>query len=69
MLDELQLKWSIHHDVLMITTPKKAEGEEYLYTKCYDVSDLLAFPEGIRVAQSARPAGKVIESPDESSRL
>ncbi len=44
MLDELQLKWSIHHDVLMITTLQKAEGEEYLYTKCYDVSDLLAFP-------------------------
>ena len=41
ILDELQLKWTIHHDVLMITSPTKAESDEYMYTKCYDVTDLL----------------------------
>ena len=44
ILDELQLKWTIHHDVLMITSPTKAESDEYLHTKCYDVTDLLAIP-------------------------
>ena len=42
MLDEIQLKWTIHHDVLMITSPAKAESDEFMYTKSYDVTDLLA---------------------------
>ena len=42
ILDELQLKWTIHHDVLMITSPTKAESDEYMYTKSYDVTDLIA---------------------------
>ena len=32
---------SIHHDVLIITSPTKAESDEYMYTKFYDVTDLL----------------------------
>ena len=42
ILDELQLKWVIHHDVLMVTSPTKAESDEYMLTKLYDVTDLLA---------------------------
>ncbi len=45
ILDELQLKWAIHHDVLMIISPAKAESDEYMYTKLYDVTDLLATAE------------------------
>ena len=42
ILDELRLKWTIHHDVLMITTSEKAESDAYMYTKFYDVTDLAA---------------------------
>ena len=45
ILDELQLKWTIHHDVLMITSPTKAESDEYIYTKSYDVTDLVVIAE------------------------
>jgi hypothetical protein len=41
ILDELQLKWTIHHDVLMITSPQKAESDEFMSTKIYDVTDLV----------------------------
>jgi hypothetical protein len=41
ILDELQLRWVIHHDVLMITSPQKAESDEFAYTKLYDVTDLV----------------------------
>ncbi len=41
ILDELQLKWAIHHDVLMITSPQKAESDEFMETKIYDVADLV----------------------------
>ena len=44
ILDGQQLKWTIHHDVLMITTPTKAESDEFMDTKCYDVTDLLVAP-------------------------
>jgi hypothetical protein len=44
MLDELQLKWVIHHHVLMITSPAKAESDEYMSTEWYDVSDLVGTP-------------------------
>jgi hypothetical protein len=44
ILDELKLKWTIHRDVLMITSPEKAESDEYMYTKSYDVTDLLMAP-------------------------
>ena len=30
ILDELQLKWVISHNVLMITSPTKAESDEYM---------------------------------------
>ena len=35
MLDELQLKWVIHNEVLLITSPTKAESDEYMVTKAY----------------------------------
>ena len=43
VLDELQLKSVIHHNVLMITSPAKAEaeGDDFMLTKFYDVTDLL----------------------------
>ncbi len=44
LLDELQLKWVIHHQVLFITSPQKAESDEFLVTKIYDVADILDQP-------------------------
>ena len=41
ILDEYQLKFVIHNQVLLITTPEKAEGEEFLETKIYPVRDLV----------------------------
>ena len=41
ILDDLQLKWVIHNNALTITTPVKAESDEYMETKCYDVTDLI----------------------------
>jgi ferric-dicitrate binding protein FerR (iron transport regulator) len=41
MLDELQLKYVIHNDVLLITSPAKAESDEYMITKVYPVSDVV----------------------------
>ncbi len=35
MLDELQLKYVIHNDVLSITGPQKAESDEFMTTKAY----------------------------------
>jgi len=42
MLGQLDLTWTIGSDVLLITTPEKAEN--LLVTKTYDVSDLLVSP-------------------------
>ena len=33
LLDELKLKWVIHNEVLLITSPEKAESEEYMVTR------------------------------------
>jgi hypothetical protein len=41
ILDDLQLKWAIHHDVLTITSPQKVESDDFMYTKVYDVTDLV----------------------------
>ena len=41
MLDELQLKYVIHNDVLLITSPAKAESDEYMVTRAYPVEDLV----------------------------
>ncbi len=41
VLDELGLKWTIHHDVLLITSPTKAEGDDFMLTRSYDVTDLV----------------------------
>ena len=41
MLDELQLKYVVHNEVLLITSPAKAESDEYMTTKVYPVADLV----------------------------
>jgi uncharacterized protein YfaS (alpha-2-macroglobulin family)/tetratricopeptide (TPR) repeat protein len=41
MLDELQLKYVIHNEVLLITSPQKAESDEFMVTKAYPVQDLV----------------------------
>ncbi len=41
LLEELQLKFVIHNEVLLITSPTKAESDEYMTTKVYPVADLL----------------------------
>jgi hypothetical protein len=41
LLDDLKLKYVIHNEVLLITTPEKAESEEYMTTKVYPVADLV----------------------------
>ncbi len=47
ILDELQLKYVIHNEVLFITSPTKAESDEYLVTKAYPVTDLVRpYPDG-----------------------
>ena len=40
LLDNLGLKYVIHSDVLLITSPQKAERGEFLATKVYPVTDL-----------------------------
>ncbi len=42
MLDELQLKYVIRNEVLLITSSAKAESEEYMETGVYAVGDLVA---------------------------
>jgi hypothetical protein len=69
MLDELQLKWVIHKEVLIITSPQKAESDEFMYTKIYGVADLvipipnasvrdnpLATPDAMRLEGFVRPS-------------
>jgi len=41
LLDDLQLKYVIHNEVLLITSPAKAEGEEFMITKVYPVTDIV----------------------------
>jgi hypothetical protein len=43
ILNELQLAWTIHDDVLYITSPAKAESDELMETRLYDVADLVMF--------------------------
>ena len=41
LLDELQLKYVIHNEVLLITSPTKAESDEYMEIRVYPVTDLV----------------------------
>jgi hypothetical protein len=41
LLDDLKLQYVIQNEVLLITTPEKAESEEYLATRIYPVKDLV----------------------------
>ena len=58
ILDDLQLKWVIHHEVLMITSPAKAESDEFMYTKCYDVTDLVAPPKEFNLQNPVSPVSE-----------
>ena len=58
ILDEIQLKWAIRHDVLMITSPTKAESDEYIYAKLYDVTDLVATVMDYEVQNPLAPANE-----------
>ena len=42
MLDELQLKYVVHNGVLLITSPTKAESDEFMPTRAYAVEDLVS---------------------------
>ncbi|MEI8376421.1 MAG: hypothetical protein WCJ35_26690 [Planctomycetota bacterium] len=43
LLDELQLKYVIHNEVLLITSPTKVESDECMATRIYPVKDLILF--------------------------
>ena len=43
VLNELQLGWTIHDDVLYIASPQKLESDELMETRVYDVADLVAY--------------------------
>ena len=43
LLDDLQLRYVIHNEVLLITSPVKANSPEYLETRVYDVADLVIY--------------------------
>lgn len=43
ILDSLQLKWTIHDDVLYVTSPTKLESEEFHETRVYDAGDLVVY--------------------------
>ncbi len=43
ILDDLSLTWTIHNDVLFITSPQRANSEQFLDTRVYDVADLVVY--------------------------
>ena len=43
VLDRLGLVWTIHNDVLWITSPDKAGSYGFLETRVYDVADLVVY--------------------------
>jgi len=43
VLNEPRLAWTIHNDVLYITTLEKMASDEFLPTRLYDVADLVVF--------------------------
>ncbi len=48
LLDEMQLKYVIHNEVLLITSPQKADSEEFMSTNLYPVKDLVLVRNGHR---------------------
>lgn len=41
LLDDVGLKYAIHNEVLLITSPAKAESDEFMLTRIYPVKDLV----------------------------
>jgi hypothetical protein len=64
MLDELGLKYVVHNEVLLITSPTKAESEEFLTTKFYDVADLLAPVPDLPYRGGVLPGGRASGEPN-----
>jgi alpha-2-macroglobulin len=54
LLDDLKLKYVIHNGVLLITTPEKAESEDYMQTRVYVVDDLV-LPSGDQDSPRMQP--------------
>ena len=68
ILDDLGLRYAIHNDVLLITSPTRAESEEFLVTKMYPVADLVLpiqdrpyvgglLPSGLEPTSTGGPGG------------
>ena len=43
LLDKKGLVWTIHDDVLWITSPTKTESDEFMETRVYDAADLVVY--------------------------
>jgi hypothetical protein len=43
MLDSVHLKWTVHNDLLCVTTPEKWDSEDFAETRVYDVADFVAY--------------------------
>jgi len=43
ILVSLRLTWTIHDDVLCITSPERADSDEFFETRLYDVADLVVY--------------------------
>ena len=68
LLDEMGLKYVIHNEVLLITSPTKAESEEFLITKFYDVSDLLFSVSDYPYRGGLLPGGRAYEESNQGAR-
>ena len=56
VLDEMGLKYVIHNGALLITSPTKAESDDYMTTKAYPVAD--RSPVATRSAACRRTLGR-----------
>jgi hypothetical protein len=63
ILDDFQLRWTIHHEVLLITSQARAEGEEFLITKVYDVADLVIPISEHPYLAASLPVARLYEAP------
>ena len=62
LLDELQLKYVIRNEVLLITSPAKAESDDYLPTWLYSVKDLITVRDESNEAAFAHAVQPLIDS-------
>ncbi|MGD0897158.1 MAG: DUF4974 domain-containing protein [Thermoguttaceae bacterium] len=62
LLDEMGLKYVIRNGVLLITSPTRAESEEFLTTKVYPVADLIYPVEGGEKTQANADYDSLIQT-------